>query len=91
MKLIKTTPADQLPVGSAAICTMQFTTLEIEAMLTSLNFALSAAILVLDQENAKGSTKGIQRVKQIAADSKILIALITESVSVGEPENDTQH
>lgn len=88
MRLTKTTPADQLPVGSDAVCTMQFTTLEIEAMLSSLNFALSAAVLVLDQENTKGSTQGIQRVKQIAADTKTLIALITQSVSMGEPESD---
>lgn len=65
------------------ICTLHLTESEVEAMLTALQLAQSAAIALGQQSTGHNTSK----MTKFAQNINELMRIITQSVKIGEPES----
>jgi len=76
------------------ICNLQFTEVEIDALLQVLNFANTAAVVLGHQEivsKTPGSIKNAAKMNRVASDSKELMRIVSTSIAIGEPVSDEKN
>ena len=71
------------------ICNLQFTEIEVDALLSVLNFANRAAVVLGAQEmKTPGGIKNAAQMNRVASDSKELLRIVSTSIAIGEPVSD---
>lgn len=80
---------DQLIKSNNGICVIHFTPVEIEALLSVLQLAKTAASMVAQQEAAKN--KNSNQMTRLASDANELMRIVSDSVGIGEPETEEIH
>lgn len=79
-------PKNLIRTDEDGVCHLQFSSLEIEALLVVLNLAKTAATVLANQDLSKTATTiSSSKMTKVASDANELMRIIAESVSIGEP------